>query len=148
MEGFEVLPLTYTPRQKKKVRDEEKGGGRSVCERGNSGRRVERRRVRRGVKRACEWVCMNDVRVQSIQDIEPTTDQMTCGTKVNKMVKCVFLPQSICTRRFDSPCRTPKHKVRTSSHDKSASVFGEGGRGLRGRRGKEKLPCSREEVRW
>ena len=32
------------------------------------------------------------------QDIEPTTPQMTCRPKVNKMVKCVVLRQSLFTR--------------------------------------------------
>ena len=88
-----MLLVSHTaPRQKKGVWDEEKGGGRSVCERGNSGRRLERK----GAERGSEWMGprKRNVRasgfawkmlvVQSIKDIEPTTPQMTCGPKVKK----------------------------------------------------------------
>ena len=42
--------------------------------------------------------CMQDARVQPIKDIEPTTHQMACGPNVNKIGRCVVLPQSPSTR--------------------------------------------------
>ena len=43
---------------------------------------------------------MKDARLCSMKDIDPTTQQMTCGLKVNKMGKCAVLQHSLFTLVF------------------------------------------------
>ena len=84
---------------------------------------------------------MKDVRLQSSNFIEPTSHQMMCGLKVNKMKKCVVLPQPLFTRCLFFCFFDGAQNINT--HCKSRQEFlcvGEGWSGSREGRGKGEAP--------
>ena len=82
--GCEVPLVTHTPSAEKGMWEEQKRGGMSVrvCVSCNSRRKVERKGLLGARKRkcACERMYLEDIRLQSIKDFEPTAHQMTFET--------------------------------------------------------------------